>query len=253
MSTGGPLPQDWIDTVWTVLLLGARIAPALVLLPPPLSRVVPASARVPLLIMLVLAILPHASVQAGTALVPALGTELVRGLFVALTVQCAIEVLRVAGVLLDTASGRGSFGAGDTGAGGGGLGPVLGLIGLSLFLSFGGAESVVRAHHVALGAVPLGIPLLDPDAVATSAVRQVSVLLLVGTGMMLPIWSALLVVELGIGWAQRTLPGLPAFLLAMPARATVAWLLLAAALDRLLPLFLQHVIDWFDLLPTQLP
>jgi flagellar biosynthetic protein FliR len=218
-----------------VLLFAVRIGVAIGLAPGWSSYGVPALLRV--VLMLALSALAAGALPADeapawplelpSALVAAIGAEVVVGALLGLGLRVALAAFALAGRLLDVQVGFaiGSLFDPVAQSGANVLGALLGLLGVLLFFATDAHLAMVRLVVESGRAFPLGRwPELDDPARPLFAAGA---LFSLGLALAAPVALALLATDLALGAAARNLPQLNLLVLGMPVRAAVGAFVLA--------------------------
>lgn len=211
-------------------LVGARIAPLLLLAPWLVARTAPIALRTSLGVVLVLVFTPLAMASAPAIpldpLVLALcaSREALVGAIFALATALPFYALDWAGRLGDTWRGASlaEVIAPPTGERTSPLGDLLLMLGVAIFLAIGG-------HRVALGglaetfvSLPIGgAGLSSFGAVALGSARLVGQALALSLAIAAPMAVAIVAVEIALGLVARATPQIPVFFAGMPLRAAV--------------------------------
>jgi type III secretion protein T len=115
-------------------------------------------------------------------------------------------------------------------------------IGMSMFLGVGGFLALLRMFYESLRVWPLKATFpLDPTVVWEMMRTSSSHILTTTMSIVLPFIVLLLIIELGLGLLNRSLPQLNVFSLSMPIKMLVAILLIVLALSYLSDLMMQFV------------
>ncbi len=224
--------------LWTLLLTILRIAPTVLLVPALGGMRIPQLVRVGVVFILATAMMPSELVAAPGSLLeaaPAMASQLLFGVLVGLVISAVFEAMRMAGSLADVSLGRGSFGAVDPLGGGGPAGTfslLYSLFFLAVFTALAGHTIIVHAMHESWvwfgpGEVLGGDSLA---AVAEIAIDMTGAAIAAAVAIALPAFVAAALVDFSLGWLNRSMPSLPSMFLAMPLRALVGWLVVAATL-----------------------
>lgn len=222
------------SVVGTLGLLILRIAPVVLLMP--LFGSSKGSTTVRASVIAMLAFVTWPSVPPAPPVSPGLALlgELVLGLAFGAALLAIAEGARMVGALSDTALGRGSMGAGDPLAGGpaGPLSTLYALFWCALFVVAGGHLVLVEGLDASLRAVPLGqaFDVARLESASALLVDALTASFTMAVAFALPAMVVSWIVDLTLGWLTRALPQLPAMFLAMPVRAVLGVILVAAAL-----------------------
>jgi flagellar biosynthetic protein FliR len=231
------------DSAWiaAVLLVSIRLGPMLILTPVLGSTAIPVRARV--LFALALSAMIVASTRAawsidltsGTTLVSAALAELMIGAALAFGLLAAFAAFLFGGRLLDLQIGFGVASLIDPSTRGQAplIGTLLNLVAIAVFFAADGHHVLIRGLAESLDRFPPGTPLsaLQIDAV----VAQFGVVFAYGLAIVAPAVFALLLLDLAMAVATRTMPQLNVFIVSMPLKVVVGLLVLALSARYLLP------------------
>jgi flagellar biosynthetic protein FliR len=174
-----------------------------------------------------------------------LGLEVTVGLWIGLTARVLLAALQFAGYQVGQVSGLAN-------AFGPSLGSFEGATLVSTLILLGGVAAIFAtdAHHVILMALldsynvfPLG-RILTGD-LAEQIVKAGAHSLYIGTMISAPFFVMGVVLNLGMGLANRMMPQLPVFFVAASILIAVGLLILAAAIPSVLDFFVRDFIRWF--------
>ena len=224
--------------LWTLFLVVLRLAPTVMLVPALGGMRIPQLVRVGIVFILASAMMPATPEPAPTSLLdatPAIASQLLFGLLVGIVTSAVFEAMRMAGSLADVSLGRGSFGAVDPLGGGGPAGTFslfYSLFFLAVFTALAGHTIIVRAIHDSWTWFGPGEVLTGNSmgAVAEVTVDMTGAAIAAAVAIALPAFVAAALVDFSLGWLNRSMPSLPSMFLAMPLRALVGWLIVAATL-----------------------
>lgn len=218
----------------TLLLLTARLLPLVTLLPVFGGIKASPTVRSGALLALVVGLWPAtlvAPVDGGAvAMLGVAASQALFGFATAAVVFFVFEAARMIGGIADTALGRGSFGAADPlGGVGGPLSTLHALLFLAVFAATGSHVLLLRGFALGIETFPLTATLGEPQiaALADEAIRFSAGALAAGVAFALPAVGVGLLVDLSLGWINRTLPRLPVLFMAMPLRMLLGWTVLA--------------------------
>jgi|SRR5258706_5732472 len=238
-----------IDLVWLVaaFLVAIRIAPLFVLAPVFGTADIPVRVRV--LLSLSFAALfatalgvaapgasgASAALASPGALLAAAMSELVIGIVLVFGVFCAFAAFLFGGRLLDIQVGFGIANVFDpvTRSQGPLLGTALALLGVVVFFTVDGHHMLLRGFVWTLQKLPPGRPLADLDAMAV--VEQFGLVFAYGLAVVAPAVIVLLLLDVGLSVAARTMPQMNIFIVAMPLKVVVGVLTLALSMRYLAP------------------
>ncbi len=231
------------DSAWiaAVLLVSIRIGPMLILTPVLGSTEIPVRVRV--LFALALSAMVVASTRAtweidltsGAALVSAAIVELMIGAALAFGLLAAFAAFLFGGRLLDLQVGFGVASLIDPTTRGQAplLGTLLNLVAIAVFFAADGHHVLIRGLAQSLDRFPPGTSLssLQIDAL----VAQFGVVFAYGLAIVAPAVFALLLLDVAMAVATRTMPQMNVFIVSMPLKVVVGLLVLALSARYLLP------------------
>lgn len=216
-----PTP-DIPETIWISFRAYGRAIGFVTLLPMLSTRATPRWTR--MAIALIIAPLFYAQIQPvnhEVGLVPAVLIEGITGLVLGGFVRVIWELTTLPFSLADITAGRGSM-AGAIAIQQQDDSPMKTLAGLALLATTAATASHLQALET-LSVTRVHLATLCPQqflgvfqTAFTSAI-----------GISIPILIASLIVDLSLGWANRTLPSLPAMFIAMPIRSLAIWGMIA--------------------------
>lgn len=248
---------DWLPaTAFTYLVLFARVASILMLMPALGEQTIPARMRLSFALMFTLVLFPLLGevVPSMPADLPGmlglLFHELAIGLILGAIVRITVMAAQVAGSIVAFQTGlSGALTADPTQAG------IQGAV-FGSFLSFLGVALIFATdlHHVALAAIYDSYmvfgpsdPLMFEDAMQL-AIRTVATAFTVGVQMSAPFIVFGLVFNLGAGILARLMPQLQVYFILMPANIMVGLLLLAILVAMMMGWYLtafeNHLAMW---------
>jgi flagellar biosynthetic protein FliR len=223
-----------------VLLMTVRLTIALALSPVLASYGVPALARIVLIVLLAAMSVSGATklpvIRTGEELLAAAAVEAVLGMLLGLGLQLALGAFSVAGRILDVQIGFGIGSVFDpvSRSSQSVMGSVLGLAGVTLFFASDAHLALARWLSLSLDVLPVGEwPRLDnPMPLLAAGGAMFSF----GLSLAASVALALVVADLFIGIAARNMPQVNVFLLGMPLKALIAYLVLALSVRAWAPL-----------------
>lgn len=248
---------DWLPaTAFTYLVLFARVASILMLMPALGEQTIPARMRLSFALMFTLVLFPLLGevVPPMPADLPGLlgllFHELAIGLILGAIVRITVMAAQVAGSIVAFQTGlSGALTADPTQAG------IQGAV-FGSFLSFLGVALIFATdlHHMALAAIYDSYmvfgpsdPLMFEDAMQL-AIRTVATAFTVGVQMSAPFIVFGLVFNLGAGILARLMPQLQVYFILMPANIMVGLLLLAILVAMMMGWYLtafeNHLAMW---------
>jgi flagellar biosynthesis protein FliR len=232
-----------VDMLWltAVFLVAIRMAPLFVFAPVLGTTDIPVRVRVFLALAFATALVSAISTPALSplsstgALIAAAVSELVIGVAMVFGVFAAFAAFLFGGRLLDIQIGFGIANVFDpvTRAQGPLLGTALNLLAIALFFAVDGHHMLVRGIAYSLSRFPPGRSLteLQPAAI----VEQFGVVFAYGLMVVAPAVIILLLLDVGLAIAARTMPQMNIFIVAMPLKVVVGVLALAMSMRYLAP------------------
>lgn len=217
--------------VWTRLFVALWLSPILYIVRPPVVFVI--------LLSLGLALAPMEAYSLGAADAPqafnpvlALGSEVMLGSLLALTLHCAFAAVSLAGRWLDLQIGfaMGAMLDPQTQRPSSVLGMAFSLLAAAIFIGLNGHVFLVQAIHASFEHLPPGQAWADRSPL--DVVKPVALLFVSGVSLALPIAAVVLLTELTLSVMSRAMPQMNVFFVGLPLKIMVG--LVAAAL--LLPL-----------------
>jgi flagellar biosynthesis protein FliR len=238
------------DSAWvaTVLLVSLRIGPLMILTPVLGSADIPVRARVLLALALsglMVSAMPKGwtiDVSSGTALIGAAAVELAIGAALAFGLVAAFAAFSFGGRLLDLQVGFGVASLIDPSTRGQSplLGTLLSLVAVAVFFAADGHHVLVRGLAQSLDRIPPGTAWSSVPIEAI--VAQFGAVFAYGLTLVAPAVFALLLLDVALALAARTMPQMNVFIVSMPLKVMVGLLVLALSSSYLLPA-MQRVFE----------
>jgi flagellar biosynthetic protein FliR len=232
-----------LDSAWiaAVLLVSIRLGPLMILTPVFGSADIPVRARVLFALALAMLVVSSATVRwtidlsSGSALLGAALVELVIGAVLAFGLLAAFAAFIFGGRLLDLQVGFGVASLIDPTTRGQAplLGTLLNLVAIAVFFAVDGHHVLVRGFAQSLERVPPGTAWSDLPIDAV--VAQFGAVFVYGLMIVAPAVFALLLLDVALALAARTMPQMNVFIVAMPLKVVVGLLVLALSAGYLLP------------------
>lgn len=236
-----------------VALVFARIGSALAFMPGFGERMIPLRFRLLMALILAAALAPATPVgglvlDGPLMLLPLLAIEVTLGIWIGTTARIIMSALQFAGYQIGLVSGLANAFAPDTGAFQGStlIADALMMAGVALIFA-------TDLHHVIIGALlmsydvfPLG--QIMPGDLASQIVKAVGASFYIGFALVLPFHVMGLVLNLGMGLANRMMPTLPVFFVLTPVLIAAGLFVLIVAGPSLLEGFIQRFADWLSTL-----
>ena len=246
-------------TLWLALLVFARSAGLLWIMPVIGGKRVPRSVRLAEAFVLTVAILPSlwymnlAPPAAPAEKLLFLFSEYLIGLALGTAVAIFFAAVSVCGALIGRAGGFSAAAALDPELGdeNGALETLLSLAALAVFLAAGGLEKFFTAFISLYGAVPPGT-LFAPQSVLTTLTNLLSQAAAFGTALALPILAALFALWLGGALLNRVTPQLHflTMTLTFSGNLLASLFVLHLAIGGILLLVEARLPDWNALFPS---
>lgn len=239
--------------VLSVGLVFARIGSALAFMPGFGERMIPLRFRLLIALVLSAALAPATPVGAlaidsPVMLVPILAIEVTLGIWIGMTARIVMSALQFVGYQIGLISGLANAFAPETGAFQGStmIADALMMAGVALIFA-------TDLHHLMIGALlmsydifPLG--QIMPSDLAEQIVKAVGASFYIGFALTVPFHVMGLVLNLGMGLANRMMPALPVFFVATPVLIAAGLFVLIVAAPSILDGFLQRFADWLGTL-----
>ncbi|ETW11449.1 flagellar export pore protein FliR [Roseivivax marinus] len=231
----------------------ARIGAMILFLPGLGEQSIPVRHRLAMALALSIALypaLPVGPVEAGAplAMLRILGVEVTLGLWFGVVARVLMSALTFAGYQVGIVSGLANALAPGQGAFEGAtlVASALTMAGIALIF-------VTDLHHVIIGAMVSSYEVLPqgalmPGDLASQMVRAGATSLYLGVSMAAPFYVMGLVLNVGLGLANRLMPTLPVFFVATPVLVGAGLLVLVFAGPAMLSAFIESMSDWLGTL-----
>jgi len=239
--------------VMAYALVFARLGSVMMFIPGFGETQVPVRHRLALALVLCAALLPATPVApmdpgSPLALLPVLGLEITLGLWIGLTARIIMTALQFAGYQVGMVSGLANAFAPGMGSFQGAT-----LIGSALMMAAVALIFVTDLHHVIIGALLMSYEVFPvgrimPGDLAEQIVRAGGMSLYLGVSLAAPFYVMGLVLNVGLGLANRMMPSLPVFFVASPVLIGAGLLVLVFAAPSMLRAYLEAFTDWLGLL-----
>ncbi|MDX2485509.1 MAG: flagellar biosynthetic protein FliR [Pseudodonghicola sp.] len=239
--------------IFGYVLVVARIGGALMFMPGFGETQIPPRARLSFALVLCAALYPATPIAAVMPDTPVgmaqlLASELTIGLWIGLVARVLLSAMDFAGYQVGQVSGLANA-----------FGPSLGSFeGATLVatLMLLGAVAVIFAtdtHHVILRGLMMSYTVfppgpLMPGDLAQQIVRAGARSLYIGTAVAAPFFVMGVILNLGMGLANRMMPQLPVFFVAASVLIAAGMLVLGVAIPSMMEFFINQFTDWFGLL-----
>jgi len=235
--------------VLAVGLVFARLGSALAFMPGFGERVIPLRFRLLVALVLSAALAPATPVgalviDAPLMLLPVLAIEITLGIWIGMTARIVMSALQFAGYQIGLISGLANAFAPETGAFQGStmIADALMMAGVALIFAS-------DLHHVIIGALLMSYDVFPfgqmmPGDLAQQIVKAVGASFYIGFALTVPFHVMGLVLNLGMGLANRMMPTLPVFFVATPVLIGAGLFVLIIAAPSILDGFLQRFTVW---------
>ncbi|MEM1064547.1 MAG: flagellar biosynthetic protein FliR [Pseudomonadota bacterium] len=242
--------QQFLETqLFAMILVFARIGAAMLFMPGFGEQTVPIRYRLALALALSAGLMPATPVPAMTAGVTglpifALITEITIGLWIGLTARILLSALQFAGYQVGLVAGLSNAFAPSQGSFEGSTMIASGMLMAGIALIF-----ATDLHHMIIVALimtyelfPVGqVPIGD---LAEQIIMAASKSFYIGVAITAPFYVMGLILNLGLGLANRMMPTLPVFFVAVPVLLFFGMLVLAISAAPALSGFLQAFAEW---------
>ncbi|MCE0503869.1 MULTISPECIES: flagellar biosynthetic protein FliR [unclassified Roseivivax] len=247
-----------LSTFLTSQILGsfavfARIGGIFLFMPGFGESAIPVRHRLALALVLSIALAPALPVgpldiAAPGALLPVLALELTLGLWFGLTGRIVMSALDFAGYQIGMISGLANALSPNVGAFEGAT-----LLASALMLAGTALIFAIDLHHVIIGAMVMSyevFPLgrLMPGDMAEQMIGAAKASFYVGLSVVAPFYVLSVVLQVGLGLANRLMPTLPVFFVGMPVLLGAGLLVTAVAVPSLLSGVVGALADWLGML-----
>lgn len=232
------------------LMVFARFGSAMLFLPAFGETQIPTTSRLLFAVVLSLALYPivpspeTALREAGPLLI-ALGSEITIGLWIGLSGRVLLAAMQFAGSQIGQVTGLANA-----------FGPSLGSFeGATLMAAFLLISSVAMifltdTHYLILRALVDSYDIFPPGQLmlgdmAEQMVKVGGHSLYIGTAIAAPFFVMGVILNLGMGLANRMMPQLPVFFVGAPLLIIVGFLIFATAAPSMIQFFIADFIEWF--------
>jgi flagellar biosynthetic protein FliR len=210
---------------------------------------VPVRYRLALALLLSIALAPAVTpggvgMEAPTGLLRILAMELTLGLWFGLSARIVLSALDFAGYQIGTFASLSNAFAPNTGAFEGGT-----LVASALMLAGTALIFATDLHHVIIGALLMSYDVLPvgrimAEDLARQIVEALSVSFRVGLSVAAPFYVLAIVLQVALGLANRLMPTMPVFFVAMPVLLGSGILVIAISAPSLLFTVHAALADW---------
>lgn len=243
-----------IDTFITTLFFSffvvfARIGTAMMFMPGFGEVQIPVRPRLSMAVLVSLSLLPLTPVSSAlpdspVAAVALLATEVTVGLWIGLSARILLSALQFAGFQAGQVSGLANA-----------FGPVFGsfegatMVATVLLMGAVTLIFVTDTHHLIIRALLSSYQVFPPGQLilgdlTNQILKVASHSLYIGTAIAAPFFVMGVILNLGMGLANRMMPQLPVFFVAAPLLIGAGLLILAIATPAMLDYFLEQFQEW---------
>lgn len=231
------------------LVVFARLGSALIFMPAFGEVQIPLRARLSFALVLCAALLPVTPVQAAmpddpVALALMLGVEVTIGLWIGLTARILLSALQFAGFQVGQVSGLANA-----------FGPSFGsfegatMVATLMLISAVAMIFITDTHHIILRALLSSYEIFPPGQImledmTDQILKAAGQSLYIGTAVAAPFFVMGVVLNLGMGLANRMMPQLPVFFVAASLLIGAGLLILSVSMPALLDFFISEFQDW---------
>ncbi|SFE85676.1 flagellar biosynthetic protein FliR [Sulfitobacter brevis] len=234
---------------FSYLVVFARLGSALIFMPAFGEVQIPMRVRLSFALVLCAALLPATPVQAAMpseplALAIMLGAEVTIGLWIGLTARILLSALQFAGFQAGQVSGLANA-----------FGPSFGsfegatMVATLMMISAVAMIFITDTHHIILRALLSSYQIFPPGEVmlqdmTDQILRAGGQSLYIGTAIAAPFFVMGVVLNLGMGLANRMMPQLPVFFVAASLLIGAGLLILAITMPAILEYFIETFQGW---------
>ncbi|MDG4648628.1 flagellar biosynthetic protein FliR [Roseibacterium sp. SDUM158017] len=230
-------------------LVFARLGATLVFMPGFGEQAVPVRARLLFALALSAALRPATPVDGVSpdgplAFLAVLGIEITIGLWIGLTARVLLSALQFAGYQIGIVAGLANAFGPQLGSFEGSTMVATGLLmaGVALIFATDLHHLIIAALMMSYDVFPVG--LIMPGDLAQQMVRAAAMSFWIGVTITAPFYIMGLLLNLGLGLANKMMPTLPVFFVAVPVLIAAGLLVLAVSGPALFGGFLQAFADW---------
>ncbi len=234
-------------------LVFARLGSALVMMPGFGEASIPMRHRILFAMALSFALAPSTPVDPITldgplTLVPLFAIEITLGIWVGTTARILMSALQFAGYQVGLVAGLANAFAPDTGSFQGAtmVASALLMAGVALIFASDMHHLIIEALLMTYEVFPLG--RIMPGDLAEQTVMAVGKSFYIGVALAAPFYVMGLVLNLGMGLANRMMPSLPVFFVAAPVLIAAGLFVLLMAAPAMLEGFLGSMAAWLSTL-----
>ena len=242
--------DTFITTVFfSFFVVFARIGTAMMFMPGFGEVQIPVRPRLSMAVLVSLSLLPLTPVSSAlpdspVAAVALLATEVTVGLWIGLSARILLSALQFAGFQVGQVSGLANA-----------FGPVFGsfegatMVATVLLMGAVTLIFVTDTHHLIIRALLSSYQVFPPGQIiqadlTNQILKVASHSLYIGTAIAAPFFVMGVILNLGMGLANRMMPQLPVFFVAAPLLIGAGLLILAIASPTMLDYFLEQFQEW---------
>ncbi len=233
-----------------VFVVFARMGSVMLFMPGFGDASVPPRHRLIFAMVLSIALFPATPVgplqiETSVNLIAVLGIEVAVGLWIGVAARILMLSLQFAGYQIGTVSGLANAFAPSTGAFEGAT-----MIATALLLAGTTLIFVTDLHYIIIEALLMSYEVFPPGDImpgdlAEQTVKAVGASFYIGTALTAPFYVMGLVLNAGLGLANRMMPTLPVFFVAAPVLIAAGLFVLVVGAPSMLTGFLSRFADWF--------
>ncbi len=247
------LAEFLISQVIGVGLVFARLGSAMAFLPGFGESSIPLRFRLLFALALSGALYPMVplgplAINAPLQLLPILAIEITLGVWIGTTARILLSALQFAGYQIGLVSGLSNAFAPDTGTFQGST-----LIASALMMAGVALIFATNLHHLMIQALLMSYEVFPPGQIllgdlAQQTVRAVGKSFYIGLALTAPFYILGLLLNLGMGLANRMMPSLPVFFVAAPVLIFAGLVVLVMAGPAMLDRMMDLLAEWFGTL-----
>ncbi len=247
------LAEFLISQVIGVGLVFARLGSAMAFLPGFGESSIPLRFRLLFALALSGALYPMVplgplAISAPLQLLPILAIEITLGVWIGTTARILLSALQFAGYQIGLVSGLSNAFAPDTGTFQGST-----LIASALMMAGVALIFATNLHHLMIQALLMSYEVFPPGQIllgdlAQQTVRAVGKSFYIGLALTAPFYILGLLLNLGMGLANRMMPSLPVFFVAAPVLIFAGLVVLVMAGPAMLDRMMDLLAEWFGTL-----
>ena len=242
--------DDYVTTLFfSYLLVFARLGSALIFMPAFGEMQIPIRARLPFALVMCAALLPVTPIQATMPTDPVavallFAMEVTIGLWIGLCARIILSALQFAGFQVGQVAGLANA-----------FGPSFGsfegatMVATLMLISAVTMIFITDTHHIILRALLSSYMIFPPGELmlrdmSDQVLKAGAQSLYIGTAIAVPFFVMGVVLNLGMGLANRMMPQLPVFFVAASLLIAAGLLILAVSMPAVLDYFIMRFQDW---------